>query len=272
MDAWSLGCVLGELLLHRPLMPGATEIKQFSAMCELLGSPNEKIWPGFRALPLAKTIQLPLQPYNELPSRLARVPPTPETLDLLNGLLAYDPRKRLTTRDAAAHPYFTSWPLPQPPGEMPSFAAHSFSRHTGADHAAAAERYAGRAKRAASASADKAHAKRQQQLQQSTANGGAGGAGAARRKSCPGPAVCAQLLLDEDSASTAPSAGADGGAGALGADVGADGGGGGGAAGPAQGPREAFGPAPLPRPRPPSVTVARLRSPSSVFVSGVTQL
>ena len=59
------------------------------------------------------------------------MPPTPETLDLLNGLLAYDPRKRLTTRDAAAHPYFTSWPLPQPPEAMPSFAAHSFSRHTG---------------------------------------------------------------------------------------------------------------------------------------------
>ena len=134
-------------------MPASTEIKQFSAMCELLGTPNENIWPGFRALPLAKTIQLPLQPYNELPSRLAigsgiarvkaivsttscltrlaRVPPTPETLDLLNGLLAYDPRKRLTTRDAVTHPYFTSWPLPQPPEAMPSFAAHSFSRHTG---------------------------------------------------------------------------------------------------------------------------------------------
>ena len=54
-------------------MPGSTEIKQFSAMCELLGSPSEKTWPGFRALPLAKMIQLPLQPYNELPSRLAMV-------------------------------------------------------------------------------------------------------------------------------------------------------------------------------------------------------
>ena len=79
-------------------------------------------------------------------TRLARVPPTPETLDLLNGLLAYDPRTRLTTRDAVTHPYFTSWPLPQPPEAMPSFAAHSFAKHTAA-HVAAAERYTGRATR-----------------------------------------------------------------------------------------------------------------------------
>ena len=74
------------------------------------------------------------------------MPPTPETLDLLNGLLAYDPRTRLTTRDAVTHPYFTSWPLPQPPEAMPSFAAHSFAKHTAA-HVAAAERYTGRATR-----------------------------------------------------------------------------------------------------------------------------
>ena len=121
VDAWSLGCVLGELLLHRPLMPASTELAQLKAMCALLGTPHERIWPGFNSLPLASKLQLPQQPYNELPTRFERRPTTPETLALLNELLLYDPKKRLTTRDALNHAYFATAPLPQPMAQMPRF-------------------------------------------------------------------------------------------------------------------------------------------------------
>jgi serine/threonine protein kinase len=42
-------------------------------------------------------------------------------LDLLNSLLAYDPSKRLTAREAPRHAYFREKPVPKEPGMMPTF-------------------------------------------------------------------------------------------------------------------------------------------------------
>lgn len=55
----SAGCIFGELLQHRPLLPGNTEQGQLDLIVKLLGTPNEKIWPGFKNLPLARTLVLP---------------------------------------------------------------------------------------------------------------------------------------------------------------------------------------------------------------------
>ncbi len=45
IDVWSLACVLGELLLHKPLLPGKSELNQLELIINLLGTPNESIWP-----------------------------------------------------------------------------------------------------------------------------------------------------------------------------------------------------------------------------------
>jgi len=39
------GCILGELLAHRPLMPGKSELHQVELIIDLLGTPTEAIWP-----------------------------------------------------------------------------------------------------------------------------------------------------------------------------------------------------------------------------------
>lgn len=41
---WSVGCVLGELLLHAPLFPAKTEVECIRMQCELLGTPTPRIW------------------------------------------------------------------------------------------------------------------------------------------------------------------------------------------------------------------------------------
>ncbi len=45
IDIWSAGCVFGELLLHKPLLPGRSELNQIELIIDLLGTPNEAIWP-----------------------------------------------------------------------------------------------------------------------------------------------------------------------------------------------------------------------------------
>ncbi len=120
MDMWAVGCIFAELLLHAPLLPGGTELKQINLLCHLLGSPNSKIWPGFQDLNLIKNgMRLPDQPFNNLSRRLPRL--SASGLDLLNQFLTYDPARRISADAALRHPYFDESPRAKPVNEMPTF-------------------------------------------------------------------------------------------------------------------------------------------------------
>jgi cyclin-dependent kinase 10 len=45
IDIWSAACVFGELLLHKPILPGRSELNQIEMIIDLLGTPTETIWP-----------------------------------------------------------------------------------------------------------------------------------------------------------------------------------------------------------------------------------
>ena len=118
VDMWSCGCILGEVLLHKPLLPGASEKRQLELICELLGTPSERIWPALPSLPLWRSLQpaLPKQDFNDLPTCFAtnRAPrPSEATLRLLNALLTFDPTKRLSAAAALKHAWFEA-ELPRP--------------------------------------------------------------------------------------------------------------------------------------------------------------
>ena len=66
IDMWSAGCILGELLAHKPLLPGKSEINQIELVVDLLGTPNDHIWPEFSSLPALQEFTLKQQPYNNL--------------------------------------------------------------------------------------------------------------------------------------------------------------------------------------------------------------
>ncbi|KAJ2554924.1 hypothetical protein EV175_002423, partial [Coemansia sp. RSA 1933] len=59
IDLWSVGCMFGELLVHRPFMPGRSEQEQMELIAKMIGAPHERIWPGYRQLPLAPRIRVP---------------------------------------------------------------------------------------------------------------------------------------------------------------------------------------------------------------------
>lgn len=44
IDIWSLGCIFAELLLHKPLLPGRSELNQIELIVDLFGTPSENIW------------------------------------------------------------------------------------------------------------------------------------------------------------------------------------------------------------------------------------
>uniref|UniRef100_A0A8B9FCB6 Cyclin dependent kinase 10 n=1 Tax=Amazona collaria TaxID=241587 RepID=A0A8B9FCB6_9PSIT len=126
VDMWAAGCILAELLAHKPLLPGTSEIHQIDLIVQLLGTPNENIWPGFSTLPLVSQYTLRKQPYNNLKHKFPWLSEAGQRL--LNFLFMYDPKKRGTAKDCLDSSYFKEKPLPCEPELMPTFPHHRNKR------------------------------------------------------------------------------------------------------------------------------------------------
>lgn len=43
VDMWSIGCILAEMILSKPLFPGKDHVHQFTLIAEILGKPSEEV-------------------------------------------------------------------------------------------------------------------------------------------------------------------------------------------------------------------------------------
>ncbi|XP_030676624.1 cyclin-dependent kinase 10 isoform X14 [Nomascus leucogenys] len=120
IDMWAVGCILAELLAHRPLLPGTSEIHQIDLIVQLLGTPSENIWPGFSKLPLVGQYSLRKQPYNNLKHKFPWL--SEAGLRLLHFLFM------ATAGDCLESSYFKEKPLPCEPELMPTFPHHRNKR------------------------------------------------------------------------------------------------------------------------------------------------
>ena len=103
VDIWSVGCILAELLVRKPLFPGHNFKHQLQLIIDLVGSPPAdslgkvdariqsfvRMWSGRPAQPLATA----------LPAASA------EVLSLLERLLQFQPQDRLAADGALRHSY-----------------------------------------------------------------------------------------------------------------------------------------------------------------------
>jgi len=104
IDMWAVGTIMAELYTFRPLFPGSSEPDQLYKICSVMGSPNLQTWP--EGLKLASTMRFNFPRF--VPTPLSQLVPNAcaEAIDLMQSLLAYDPRKRPTAQQALQHPYF----------------------------------------------------------------------------------------------------------------------------------------------------------------------
>ena len=117
VDCWSVGCIMAELILGRPLFAGGDETDQIILIYSICGSPSEDNWPGVSRLPFYTNMQ-PVAPIRRrLREALGQQPQA--TVDLLEGLLTLDPAKRISAERAAGHAYFRTQPLPCAPHQLP---------------------------------------------------------------------------------------------------------------------------------------------------------
>lgn len=119
LDMWAVGCIFCELLSNKPLLPGRSERNQIELIVNLLGTPNNSIWPGFSSLPLARRITLNKQPYNNIKQKYHWL--SDVGIKLINELLTYDPKMRISAREARRCRYFREKPIPVEPEMMPTY-------------------------------------------------------------------------------------------------------------------------------------------------------
>ncbi|KAL9378018.1 hypothetical protein Peur_029353 [Populus x canadensis] len=106
IDLWSAGCLLAEMFIGRPIMPGRTEVEQLHRIFKLCGSPPEDYW---------KIMRLPTSfrpPQHYKPSFQEAFKDFPESsLVLLTTLLALNPAYRGTAASALQSHFFSSSPM-----------------------------------------------------------------------------------------------------------------------------------------------------------------
>lgn len=101
VDTWSVGCILAELSSLKPLFPGTSEGDQLDRIFRIIGTPSEVEWP--------KNVSLSWNAFpNRQPKPLSDVIPNlnDDGLNLIQSLLKFDPRVRLTATQALEHKYF----------------------------------------------------------------------------------------------------------------------------------------------------------------------
>ncbi|OAD62554.1 Serine/threonine-protein kinase PITSLRE [Eufriesea mexicana] len=124
IDMWSVGCIFAELLRMEALFPGKSEIDQLNRIFKELGTPNDRIWPGYSKLPMVQKIPFAHYPVNNLRQRFS-LSLSDLGIELLNKFLTYDPQQRTSAEDALKHGYFTEAPLPIDPQMFPTWPAKS---------------------------------------------------------------------------------------------------------------------------------------------------
>ena len=104
VDLWSAGLVLAELLLSTPCLTGETPTGQLALIVKLLGSPTSDELAALSAMGCPELIKwrqgsLAMGRVDNVERRFLTAT-SPETVNMLKGLLRWDPHARFTAAEA----------------------------------------------------------------------------------------------------------------------------------------------------------------------------
>jgi len=116
IDMWSVGCIVIEMLIRKPLLKGKTSKDQLRLIMSLLGNPSpgevnfiEKARYREMLLKMTKKEHVPWTKVLESGGHsLGSLPDEDNCVNLIDQLLQFAPERRLTATAALEHPYFAA--------------------------------------------------------------------------------------------------------------------------------------------------------------------
>jgi len=100
---WSCGCILGELVIGRPIFPGTSTLNQLEKIIRMVGQPSKSDVESINST-LANTLLDSMKKSQTAGLKDFQGKCSKEALDLLKKLLSFNPAARLNVFDALQHP------------------------------------------------------------------------------------------------------------------------------------------------------------------------
>lgn len=104
VDVWAAGCVMAEYALQRPLFAGRDYLHQLHLILSTVNVTSLEFITSKASIPFITDLAAKTAGSRPLTKVLAVLPS--EAIDVISQMLSFDPRNRLTARNALAHPFF----------------------------------------------------------------------------------------------------------------------------------------------------------------------
>jgi len=112
VDMWSVGCILGELIVGKALFQGTSTLNQIEKVLELIGKPKPEDIDAIDS-PHAATILSSINVTKKKSFQSFFTNASETALDFLRRLLVFNPNHRLSVEDALKHKYLEQFSSPE---------------------------------------------------------------------------------------------------------------------------------------------------------------
>jgi len=112
VDMWSVGCILGELIVGKAIFQGTSTLNQIEKVLELIGKPKNEDIEAVES-PHAATILSSINITKKKSFQSFFANASESALDLLRKLLVFNPNHRLTVEEALQHKYVEQFSSPE---------------------------------------------------------------------------------------------------------------------------------------------------------------
>ncbi|PVU96958.1 hypothetical protein BB559_002188 [Furculomyces boomerangus] len=125
IDVWSVGCILAEIISGRPLFPGRDYHHQLQLILNILGTPTMDDYCGIKSRRAREYVRsLPLKKKADFSKLFPNA--NPLAVDMIEKMLTFNPKRRISVEEALAHPYLEPYHDPEDEPVAPPISPHFF--------------------------------------------------------------------------------------------------------------------------------------------------
>lgn len=111
VDMWSVGCILGEMLLGKPVFAGNSTLNQVERILELIGKPSKEDIDSMQSALAKECIdQISCVKKRSFSQFFPGI--SEDALDLIRNLLVFNPKHRFSAEQALKHKYVRDFSNP----------------------------------------------------------------------------------------------------------------------------------------------------------------